>query len=388
MTRATGMPRLRIAMLGQKGLPARYGGVETHVEALATRLAARGHEVHVFCRSRLRPAGSPRTTRWRDVILHYRPSIPTKHLDAASHVALGVLESTLRLGVDIVHLQGIGPAAFAPMARALGARVVSTFHALDWRQAKWGARARRILRRGEAAGARRSHAVIAVSRLMQAHVREAHGCDAVYIPNGAAVEAEPDAAWLARWGLEPGGYVLTVGRIIPDRELHTLIPAFRRARTGLPLVIVGAETPPGPYGARLRELGGEDVRFTGEVFGAQLDALYAHCRLYVLASRVEGLPITVCEAMAHGCTVLLSDIPENREVGGDAAAYFRTGDADSLERAITDLLGDAARRGELSERARRRAREHYHWDAIADAVEGVYDRVMRGVANSSAGPGR
>ncbi len=383
MTRATGMRALRVAMLGQKGLPARYGGVETHVEALATRLAARGHEIHVFCRSRLRPPDTPRDTTWRGVHLHYRPSIPTKHLDAASHVALGCVESALRLGVDIVHLQGIGPAGFAPLARALGARVVSTFHALDWRQAKWGSRARRLLRRGEAAGARRSHAVIAVSRLMQRHVREVHGRDAVYIPNGAAVGDEiPSPEVLARWGLRPGGYVLAVGRIIPDRELHVLVPAFRRARLGVPLVVVGAETPPSPYGASLREMAGDEVIFTGEVFGADLDALYAHCRLYVLASRVEGLPITVCEAMAHGCAALLSDIPENREVGGDAVAYFRTSDGADLERALRELDADAALRQRLGEAARARAREHFHWDAIADAVEAVYYRVLRGAGST------
>lgn len=388
MTRRTGMRPLRIAMIGQKGIPARYGGVETHVEAVSTRLVARGHEVWAFCRSRLRPGadGDPLpagyhanggAAEFNGVRLAYRPSLHSKHTDAASHAFLCALEASCAHSFDIVHLHGIGPSSCAAVAGLFGRSVVSTFHALDWRQVKWGDRARSMLHRGEAMGARHSDAVIAVSRLMQAHVQSAHGIDAAYIPNGAAPSNTlPDAALLGTWGLRPGGYILTVGRIIPDRELHTLIEAFNQLPTTLQLVIVGSETPRTAYSDLLQRAARERVVFTGDVFGERLQALYGHALFYVLASRVEGLPITVCEAMAHGKALVLSDIPENVEVGGDAARYFRCGDVNALLTALSELASDAGARAALGAVAARRCRDTYNWDLITDQIEGVYYRVL------------
>ncbi|HEU4928255.1 MAG TPA: glycosyltransferase family 4 protein [Candidatus Krumholzibacteria bacterium] len=384
MTRRTGMRSLRIAMVGQKGIPARYGGVETHVENLATRLAARGHDVSVFCRSRLRAVdGTPGANgTYRGVHLLYRGSVNTKHLDAASHTFVSALESSWRHHFDLVHLHGIGPAAFAPVAGLFGRKVVTTFHALDWRQVKWGRRAKSFLRYGEAIGARRSDGIIAVSRLMQAHIQSAHGVGATYIPNGASLPVGPvPPAALARWGLEPGGYLLTVGRIIPDRDVETLLRAFARVRERQPqlkLVVVGSETPRTPYSDMLEKMAGTGVVFTGDVFGTELESLYAHCLVYVLASRVEGLPITVCEAMAHGRPLVLSDIPENAEVGGDAARFFRCGDDQALSAVLDGLLQDRAGRESLGVIARERCESHYNWERITDQVESFYYRVLTG----------
>ncbi len=384
MTRRTGMRPLRIAMVGQKGIPARYGGVETHVENIALRLAARGHDVTVFCRSRLRAherePGSNGT--YRGVHLLFRDSVNTKHFDAASHTFVSALEASCRHDFDLVHLHGIGPAAFAPIAGLFGRKVVSTFHALDWRQVKWGSRAKAFLRRGESIGARSSDGVIAVSRLMQAYIQSAHGVTAAYIPNGASlpprdVPVEP----LARWGLTPGDYLLTVGRIIPDRDVDTLLRAFERVRAANPnmkLVVVGSETPRTDYSATLERMAGERVVFTGDVFGAELESLYAHCRIYVLGSRVEGLPITVCEAMAHGRPLVLSNIPENAEVGGDAARYFNCGDHNALASTLDTLIEDESARAALSAIGRSRCEAQYNWESIADQVEAFYYRVLAG----------
>lgn len=386
MTRRTGMRPLRIAMIGQKGIPARFGGVETHVDNVSTRLAARGHDVWVFGRSRFRPGrdGAPPASacesgpdgwRYRGVRLAFRPSVNTKHLDAASHALLCTLEAGAFHGFDIVHFHGIGPAAFAPIAKFLGRRVVSTFHALDWRQVKWGKRAKRVLRRGESRGARYSDGLVAVSRLMQEHIRATHGVEATYIPNGASPASEFDPESIRRWGLVPGGYVLAVGRIIPDREYDTLIEAFCRIDTDLRLVIVGAESPRTAHSDRLEQLADERVVFTGEVFGDDLDALYAGCRLFVLASRVEGLPITACEAMAHARPLLLSDIAENLEVGGDAAVFFKCSDSKQLELAIGEMIGDESLLAKLGARGRARVESVYNWDRITDEIESLYYRL-------------
>jgi glycosyltransferase involved in cell wall biosynthesis len=389
MTRRTGMRTLRIAMIGQKGIPARYGGVETHVENVGARLAERGHAVFAFCRSRFRPTSADievtggygnRDGRlaYRGVRLLFRPSVNTKHLDAATHTGLAALEAGLRHRFDIVHFHGIGPSAFAPIPRLLRRRVVSTFHALDWRQVKWGHRATSLLKRGEARGARRSHGVIAVSRIMQEYVRTTYGVEAEYIPNGASIGPGRGTGSIGRWGLEGGDYILTVGRIIRDRELHTLIESFQGAGIdpGAKLVIVGAENPPTEYSDQLRDMAGDRVVFTGEVFGESLEDLYANCRFYVLASRVEGLPITVCEAMAHSRPLVLSDIPENREVGGDAAKYFKCGDGSALQGLLEDVWKGEQVRLELSGRARRRAEDTYNWDRVTEQIESFYYRLM------------
>lgn len=389
MTRGTGMRPLRLAMIGQKAIPARFGGVETHVENIGTRLAERGHEVWAFCRSRFRPEKNGTTPAdgyrvaggehsYRGVHLAYRPSINTKHCDAASHTLLCAFESGMLHNFDVVHFHGIGPSAFSPLTRAMGPRVACTFHALDWRQVKWGRRAKRALVRGESMGARRSDGVIAVSRIMQRYVREQYGVDATYIPNGATIpDAVPSTDPLARWGLEADNYVLTVGRIIPDREIDTLIAAFNRLTGDTRLVVVGSESPRTEYSNRLRDLAGDRVVFTGDVFGPALESLYAHCRVYVLASRVEGLPITVCEAMAHSRALLLSDIAENQEVGGDAVNYFKCGDDNALQAALQQMTEDAGLRRSLGERALERARGEYNWDVITDQVESFYYRMLR-----------
>jgi glycosyltransferase involved in cell wall biosynthesis len=379
---------LRIAMIGQKGIPARFGGVETHVDHIATRLASRGHEVWTYCRTRFRPDFTGETPpedyrvigreHWyRGVRLVYRPSVNTKHLDAASHTFMCALEAGLRRGFDIVHFHGIGPAAFAPVTRLFGGKVVSTFHALDWRQVKWGRAAKRFLKAGEARGARASDGIITVSRIMEAYVRDKYGVNPEYIPNGAELPSEPPhAGEIEDYGLESGKYVLTVGRIIRDRGLHHLIEAFKAVPGDTRLAIVGAEIPRTAYSDELEALADERVVFTGEVFGQALDDLYANCAVYALASSVEGLPITVCEAMAHGRPLLLSAIPENQEVAGDAAAYFKLSDVNGLQGQLQALLDDNVLQEKLSAIGLERARKTYNWDVIADQVEAYYMRVL------------
>lgn len=374
-------------MIGQKSIPARFGGIETHVDQLSTRLAARGHDVSVFCRERFRPdeaeiagndgfARGPGGLTYRGVRLVYRPGINTKHLDAASHTFLCAAETVVRRRYDIVHFHGIGPSAFVPVARLGGRTIVSTVHALDWRQVKWGKWAKRALLKGEAAGIRSSHGVIAVSRLLEDYIEKRYGVRARHIPNGASLKPPKPVGVIRRWGLEGNDYILTVGRIIRDRALHDLIEAFSGVRTPLRLVIVGSENPPTEYSRRLREMADERVVFTGDLYGEALDEMYSNCRLYVLASEVEGLPITPCEAMAFGRCVLLSDIPENVEVGGDAAAYFKVRNVNELKGALERLLESGDEVAARGAAGRRRVEAHFNWDRLVETLEAYYQEVL------------
>jgi glycosyltransferase involved in cell wall biosynthesis len=388
----SGMGRLKIAMIGQKGIPARYGGVETHVDKIATRLAKRGHEVWVFCRTRFMvekrlalpyPDGEldalvEKDGQWfyHGVRLAARPSINTKHMDAATHSLLCSAEAALLHDFDVVHLHGIGPSAFAFIPKLAGKTVVTTVHALDWRQAKWGKAAKWALKRGERAGVGWSTGVIAVSRRLQDYLRATYGIEARYIPNGAEMGTTHAPRIIRGYGLEGDDYVLTVGRIIPDRRLHDVISAFTRLETDLKLVIVGEESPRTDYSATLERMADDRVIFTGNLYGDVLKEFYANCRLFVLASSVEGLPITACEAMAHGKGMLLSDIPENREVGGDAAEYFKCCDDNELYANLKVLLEDRPRLAALGEEGRRRVSGEYNWDRIAGDVEDFYGELV------------
>jgi glycosyltransferase involved in cell wall biosynthesis len=381
--------KLKIVMIGQKSIPARFGGIETHVEQLSTRLASMGHDVSVFCRNRFKPSlgeiegvdgfrSGPRGLTYRDVEVVYRPSLNTKHLDAASHTLLCSAETVFRSSLDIVHFHGIGPSAFVPISRMGRHAVVTTVHALDWRQVKWGKWAKRALLKGEETGIRSSHGVIAVSRILVDYIGKRYGVRARHIPNGASILPPRPVGAIRKWGLRGDDYVLSVGRIIPDRGLHFLLEAFSGVSTPLRLVIVGSESPRTAYSERLKEMADDRVLFTGDLYGDVLEEMYSNCRLYVLASEVEGLPITVCEAMAFGRCVLLSDIPENAEVGGDVAAYFETGDIQSLRGSLQRLLGDD---GEVSARGlegRRRVEAHFNWDDLAGAVEEFYLETIDG----------
>lgn len=377
------MKKLRIAFIGQKGLPARYGGVETHVEQIATRLAARGHEVTAYCRDWFKQfaedsgvlfeqAGAGGQVYHKGVRLLFKASIHTKHLDAASNTFFSTFDAASRHPYDIVHFHGVGPSAFAWLPKLSARRVISTIHALDWRQVKWGRIASWFIKTGEEIGVRQSHGVIAVSRILVDYLAAEYGVQSTYIPNGASLEPLLPPDRIRQFGLEDGNFILTVGRIIPDRNLHDLIKAFGRIEGNTRLVIVGSEAPRTAYTGRLEAMADDRVIFTGNQFDETLRELYSNCRLYVLASSVEGLPITVCEAMAHRRPVLLSDIPENREVGGDAAEYFKCCDSNELYDKIKVLLEDERVGRRLAEAARRRVEEHYTWDRIAERVEAFY----------------
>ena len=365
--------RLRIAMLGCKGVPAVHGGIERHVEEIARRLVQRGHAVDVFTRAH-HPYRGP---EYAGIRLLRRPSLHTKHLDAASHTALCALEAALSRRYDILHVHGIGPGLFVGWTHR-SVPTVFTYHAQDWRQKKWGRTARWFLRRGEATAVRCAHAVIVVSRLLERYVRDSYGRDVRYIPNGA--DAKPrlatSPAALQRWGLESGRYLLFVGRLIADRGIGTLLDAFAALRTELGLVIAGEVQMEAGEFAALRRRAATRVTFTGFQPADVLAQLYAHAWACVHPSEVEGLPLAVLEAMGHGRAVVVSDIPENLEAVGDAGVPFRVGDPDDLCAVLSGLLEHPERVAELGRRARQRVQNAYNWEDIAAATERVYFSVL------------
>jgi len=378
--RPTDWRPLRIAMVGQKGMPATYGGIERHVEELSARLVALGHEVTVYCRDSY---DAMPMDQYLGVRLRRTPTLPTKHFDAIAHAATATL-AALRAKPDVLHYHGIGPGLVAPLPRYLSrVRVVQTIHGLDNQRAKWGRLAKAVLGAAHWTSGKVPDVRIAVSQTLAAHYRDRFGTDTRYVPNGVAMQRRVPAHQItSRFGLTEQGYLLLVGRLVPEKAADLLIRAFRRLPTDLRLAVVGGSSFSDEYVKVLREAAGDDPRivFTGFAYGDLLAELYTNAAGFVQPSRLEGLPLTLLEACAYGLPVVASDIPPHVELlGEDAPGHrlFADGDEDGLVAALSRLLADpgAERAGALRHGGLLRA--EYSWDAAAREIERVYLSVVK-----------
>jgi glycosyltransferase involved in cell wall biosynthesis len=362
---------LKIAMIGSKGIPALFGGIEKHVEEISVRLAAKGHSVTVYGRAPFSSGGVHDGVRVKVL-----PSVPTKNLETASNSMLSSVAAFFG-DFDIIHFHGIGPSIFCWIPVRPGSRTVCTIHALDYRQSKWGEKAKRLLMLGEKRAVTKADAAVAVSKLMSRELSVKYGRDVRYIPNGTTISASPSFREAAEIGIEPDRYILSVGRFIVERGFDTLIDAFERLDTDMKLVIAGDARFEEDYASRIRDMAGERVIMPGYVTGRKIDELYAHCAIYVLPSLVEGLPISLIEAMGHSRPAVVSDIPENLEVAGGIAESFRAGDRDDLLRALKRVLSlSPAERAGMGEAGRRKAETEYDWDGITGSIEDLYRELL------------
>lgn len=373
--RPTGWRPLRIAMVGQKGMPATYGGIERHVEEMGARLVALGHEVTVYCR---KSYDAMPMDQYRGVRLRQVPTVASKHLDAIVHSGTATV-AALKDRPDILHYHGIGPGLVAPLPRYLSrVRVVQTIHGLDNQRAKWSRPARAALGAAHWLSGRVPDVRITVSRALAGHYQETFGTDTRYVPNGVAEPRRVPAHQITtRFGLTAGNYLLLVGRLVPEKAADLLIRAFRRLPGELRLAVVGGSSYTDEYVRTLREAAGDDPRivFTGFAYGDLLAELYTNAVAFVQPSRLEGLPLTLLEAGSYGLPLVASDIHphvELLEADAPGRRLFRDGDEDDLMRALWQVLADtpAERRGGARHGARLRAA--YTWDAAARDVERIY----------------
>ena len=372
---------MRIAMIGQKGIPATYGGIERHVEEIARRLVALGHEVEVFCRFHYTPPG----TTFHNVVLLRRPSLHTKHLDTITHVAWATAEALVRR-YDIVHFHALGPSVFSGLPRLTGARTVVTVHGLDWQREKWGRLAAWVLRRCEGLAARFPDRTIVVSKTLREYFREHHHADTVFIPNGTNLLPSRPARRILQLGLAPGKYVLFVGRLVPEKGVHFLCEAFSQIRTDMKLALVGGTSASEDYVKLLKGYESDRIRLLDYVYGEGLEELWSNAYLVVQPSTMEGLSIALLEALSYGRCVLLSDIPENLEVAEDCAVSFRSRDVQDLRAKLEMLIADPERVRSFESKAREHIRLHYSWDRVAKNTESVYLNLLQGGHPREGGP--
>lgn len=370
-------------MIGQKGLPAQFGGIETHVSELSTRLVRLGHQVTVYGRTWYVPRGTTAVNGIRIVRL---PSVPTKTMDAASATILSVLHAVTLVRPDVYHFHGVGPALFSWIPRIFAPRatVVTTFHSIDRTHEKWGWFARFMLRLGERAAFAFADETITVSKTLTKYAEKEYGRRASYIPNGITpVRTSVDPLLLSPFGLEPFDYIAMVSRLVPHKGAHTLIAAWQRARASAPelmknlkLAIVGGSAFTDEYVRKLKMMSAHDssIVMTGYQRGETLDALFAGARFMVHPSVSEGLPIAVLEEMSYGKAVIAADIPETMEVVSEYGIPFPAGDIEALSESIIDLAADPMQAAAIGHAARTFVEDEYHWDDIAHDVIDVYRR--------------
>jgi len=373
---------MRISMIGQKGIPTRFGGIERHVEALAVRLGKRGHQVTVYTRAWYAPAKARFAPGVRTVAT---ATVNSKHLDAIVHTFTSTVHA-IRSGADIIHYHGVGPSllAWIPRVFAPSTKVVATFHCIDKNHQKWGWFARLALSIGERAACMFPHETIAVSKTLQAYGMHSFGGDLQYIPNGIDVTSvRSGSRTLAAHGLEKDGYILFVARLVRHKGAHHLIAAYRalekRGLTrGKKLAIVGDSAFTDDYVKEIKALahGNKNIVFTGYLSGKPLAEVFANAYMVAHPSESEGLPIAVLEAMSYGRLVLASDIPENMEVIREHGVSFRNRSVEDLTRKLRAMLDTPATVAELGANARKFVNQHYRWDDVGKQTERLYTTLV------------
>lgn len=350
-------------------------GVERAVEELSTRLAARGHDVTVFCRRRYNQRG---LSSFQGVRLIDLPAVYTKHFEAISHTALASLR--VLAGYDIVHYHATGPSLVSFLPRLTGRGVIATVHGLDWQREKWRGAARLILRAGAWTAVHFPHRSIVVSQSLQHRYAEEYHRPTIFIPNGVPRATPRPIDALRRFGVNGSDYALFLGRIVPEKGCHFLIDAFRQLKTDQKLLIAGASSYTDDYFARLQTAASGDPRivFTGPLYGPDKDEAFSNASCVVQPSTLEGMPIVLLEALSYGRTVLSSDIPENAEVlraGADGSSpygfLFKSASVDDLREKLENILAgrDSSGRGRAGQTY---VESEYSWDRITEQTEEVY----------------
>ena len=367
---------MRIIQFGHKRIPSREGGVEIVVEELSTRLAAMGHKVTCCNRGGHHVSGRAfdgrKQREYQGVHLVTVPTLDKKGLAAVTSSLSAAVYAAIS-PARVVHIHAEGPAFMCWLPRLFGKRVIVTVHGLDWQRAKWqhgfGAK---YIRWGEQMAVRFAHEIIVLSRNVQRYFLDTYCRETVYIPNG--VTAPASAPETLPLGLCKDDYFLFLGRLVPEKEIHTLIEAFRQVDTRKKLVIAGGVSDSGDYARQLEELakGDERVRFAGFVQGDDLAALYANAYVYILPSQVEGMPLTLLEAMSYGNCCLVSDIPECAEVVEDRAVIFPVGNVQALADALQLLEAEPETVARYRSGARDYICEKYSWDTVARKTLELY----------------
>lgn len=360
-----------ISFLIAKDLLQGGGGIEKLTREVSRRLVARGHRVVVYS---TRGAG-PSCPTWEGVEIRWMPQVRPHWAEktaGAFYASAWALAAEPR--PDLFHLHSVAAGAMASLLRMRRVPCILQMHGIEWQRSRWGFVAKSTLRFLESLSFSRASAVTAVSRSQCEFYQRRFHLPVTFIPTGTEVREPLPPSNLAALGIEPGRYFLTAVRLVREKGIHYLIPAFRKSLTGWKLVIAGGVGDDGSYLKLLRELAGNDekILFLGHVQEPLLDELYTHAGAYVQASEIEGMAISLLDAMSYARCCIVSDILENLDVLGMAGLTFRSTDIDDLARQMDLAAASPESVAALGQAARVRVSVHYSWDSVTSQLEELY----------------
>lgn len=370
--------KLNIAMLGHKRIPSREGGIEIVVEELSTRMVETGHSVTCYNRSGHHVSGKEfdggSHKEYKGVKLKSVFTINRKGLAAMTSSFFGAI-CTAFGKYDVVHFHAEGPCAMLWLPKLFGKRCIATIHGIDWQRAKWGGFASKYIKSGEKVAVKYADEIIVLSEGVQKYFMETYGRKTAFIPNGVNRPILLDPQMIKeKYGLDIDEYILFLGRLVPEKGITYLIEAFKKVQTDKKLVIAGGSSDTDAFMQELKKLAEDDDRivFTGFVQGQMLEELYSNAYVYTLPSDLEGMPLSLLEAMSYGNCCLTSDIAECAEVVEDKAILFKKSDIDDLKEKLQYACDNPDAVKKLKDGAADFICGKYNWDDVVEQTLKLY----------------
>jgi glycosyltransferase involved in cell wall biosynthesis len=374
---------MKIAFIGQKGIPVTFGGVEYHVDELARGLTRLGHDVRVY----VRPWYTKKELKsYKGVRLIHVPTIKTKYLDASIHSFLCSIHA-LFTGVDIIHYHAIGPSFFSIIPYIFNKKIISTVHRLDWDSEKWGIFSKFFLKIGELISVTIPKKTIVVSRELKVYFSNHYQRKTIHISHGITVPLfkEPDII-KQKYNLNKREYILFMGRLSPEKRVDWLIRSFlklnknKESLKDIKLVIAGGSSATKGYIRKLKILSknNPDIIFTGYVIGKEKAELLGSALIFVLPSYLEGSPIVLLEAMSYGLCCLISDIPPHRDIitNRTNGLFFNSRDANDLTLKLKWLLSQPNEIELFGEKAKDKLSKRLSWNEVVRETESLYKSIL------------
>jgi glycosyltransferase involved in cell wall biosynthesis len=364
---------MKIALLGSRGIPARYSGFETFYEQLAARLLKRGHQVTVYNRSHFIEDVKG---EYQGISIVSLPSIPSKHLDTITHTLISSIHSLFH-HYDIVYYCIVGNSPLIWIPRLAGAKVLLNVDGEDWAREKWAGFARWYQRRCEWVATKTAQVIISDARATEERYKNLYGAKTIFAPYGANIQRNNGLQALEKWELMPDQYILYVGRLVPENAIDLLISAFKKVQIDKRLVIIGDAPYSVEYKKYLHEIADDRVVFTGYAFGSDYIQLSSHAYLYVQPSGIEGTRPALLDQMGFGNCVLVRNSAVNMEVIGNCGCFFdRERLLDSLKEKLQELVDSPETVSYFREKVHSRIEKYYNWEWIADFYEDLFARII------------
>lgn len=370
--------KLKIAMLGHKRIPSREGGVEIVVEELAAHMVALGHEVTCYNRKGHHVSGKEfddkKLTEYKGIKLKTVPTINLRGIAAMSSSIFAAIKAAFGK-YDVIHFHAEGPCAMLWLPKLFGKRCIATIHGLDHQRAKWGKLASTYIMLGEKCAVKFADEIIVLSESVQKYFKETYGRETKFIPNGVNRPELRNAELITeKFSLNKDEYILFLGRLVPEKGIKNLIQAFKEVKTNKKLVIAGGSSDTNEFEKELKEFAKSDERiiFTGFVQGKELEELYSNAYLYCLPSDLEGMPLSLLEAMSYGNCCLVSDIDECTSVVEDKGFIFKKSDINDLKEKLQNACDSLKMVGKYKMEASEFICKKYNWDEIVKETLEVY----------------